>query len=324
MEIKSYFVYVKTPLSPHFVHKSWAESINSENIKLSMNPATQYEVAKKFIKNFIKLKNEKILLIIESLYALPFVYFVKKKLRDKLITVSIIADTTFYPPKFNIIRKTYFEMFKLKYMIDYFIAVSKTIKSWIIRFGFREDQVFVNHPFSILETNEEEIKNKEIKKSVSFIGNFTKLKAAKRILKISKNMKDTNFYIIGSVCKKIVIKEENVKCYYNLSWEDLKKILLSSSIYLHPFEFDPFPVCVIDSMRCGNYPLVYKFVGVSEVLRKDNILLSLDESYITKKLEETFDSISKRDFYYHYKISKRFTKEKSTQNFKKIIQKLLI
>jgi len=324
MEIKGYFVYVKTPLSPHFVHKSWAESINSEDIKLSINPAVQYEIAKKFIKNFKELKNEKALLIVESLYALPFVYFVKRTLKDKLVTVSIIADTTFYPPKFNIIRKMYFEFFRLKYIIDYFITISQKIKSWIINFGFQEDRVFVNYPFSILETNKVEIKNKEINKSVSFIGNYTKLKAAKRILKISKNMRDTNFFIVGSVCKKMVIKEENVKCYYNLSWEGLKKILLSSSVYLHPFEFDPFSVAVIDGMRCGNYPLVYKLVGASEVLKKDNVLLSLDENYIIKRLKETFDSISKRDLYFYYKISKRFTKEKSTKNFKKIVNKILI
>jgi len=46
MGIKSYFVYEKIPLRPHFVHKSWAGSINSKDIKLSMNPAVQYEIAK--------------------------------------------------------------------------------------------------------------------------------------------------------------------------------------------------------------------------------------------------------------------------------------
>ncbi|MEM5820886.1 MAG: glycosyltransferase [Candidatus Aenigmatarchaeota archaeon] len=321
-----YFVYVTSPLSPHFVHHEWAKSIGCKDLKIPINPFLQFYYSEKieeFLKNLIK-GGQEVLFVVESLYALPFIYKIKRSFKTKVKIVSIIADTSFYPPKYSLIRRIYFNFFKLKDFVDYYIVVSNKIKNWMVERNIEDSKIFVVRPFSIIETKKREVLNKEINNNIVFIGNYTKIRAAKRVLKLSYLLKDFNFYIVGSVCKALNIKRKNnVFCTYNLTWNELKKLLLSSTIYIHPFEFDPFPVSVIDAMRCGNYPLVYSYVGTSEILNKENILRTLDIKKWEKKIVDIRNSISKKDFIKYYKISLNHTKEKSIEEFRKVIEKII-
>ncbi|MEM5828299.1 MAG: glycosyltransferase [Candidatus Aenigmatarchaeota archaeon] len=328
--VLKYFIYVNSPLSPHFVHYEWAKSIGCEPLKIPINPFLQF----KYLKNFEKIikkdyynsNDKEILVIVESLYALPFIYKLKKLYKGKLKIISIIADTSFYPPKLSAIRKIYFKIFRLKEFIDYYIVVSNTIRDWMIkRSNINESKIYVVRPFSLLDIKKREIVKKERNNTITFIGNYTKIKAAERVLKLALMLRDFNFYIIGSVCRVINKKRKsnNVYCTYNISWNELKSILLKSIIYLHPFEFDPFPVAVIDAMRCGNYPLVYFYVGASEILHEQNILKTLETEKWLNRIIDIKDSISKKDFLKYYKLSLEYTKEKSIKKFKNTINKII-
>ncbi|MEM5882497.1 MAG: glycosyltransferase family 4 protein [Candidatus Aenigmatarchaeota archaeon] len=312
-----YFIYVDHPLSPHFVHLTWAKSIGAVPIKIPLNPFLQRSVLmRRDIKNF----NGSDVFIVESLYSIPYLYFLKRELRPKII--SIIADTTFYPPKLPL-RSVFYKLFRLNWIVDYFFTVSENIKKWAINFGIDKDRIFVVRPFSMLKIEKKEIIGKEKRKKITFIGNFTKISAANIVISISKKLPDFEFNIIGTVSKKIKNPPKNVKCYMNISWEDLKKILLSSSIYLHPMFFDPFPVSVLDAMRCGNFPLVYRLVGLSEVLKSKNVLYSLNLEYVIEKLLNTYAELSNKDFLRCYKFSKKYTKEKSIKTFKRIFNSII-
>ncbi|MBU5682099.1 MAG: glycosyltransferase [Candidatus Aenigmarchaeota archaeon] len=294
--MSTYFLYVNSPLSPHFVHLTWAKSVKAIPIKIPINPVSQYFTLVKRDEKIIKSDDT---IIVESLYALPYLYLLKNKVKVKVI--SIIADSTFYPSKLPL-RKYFYNIFKLDQVVDYFFTVSKEIKEWIINYGIDETKIYVVRPFSLLDVKKRLIKRKVKNKKITFIGNYTKTSAAKLIISIAEYLKDFKFYLIGTVSKKIKNPPKNVKCYMNISWEELKKILLSSSIYLHPMFFDPFPVSVLDAMRCGNFPLVYRLVGSSEILSKENIFYSLNPREIISKIIKVYKNLSTKDFLKYYKI----------------------
>ncbi|MBU5682105.1 MAG: glycosyltransferase [Nanopusillaceae archaeon] len=193
----------------------------------------------------------------------------------------------------------------------------------MVDYGIDKEKIFVVRPASTLKVNKEEIKDKKIRKSITFIKNFPSSKVAEIVLKIAKELPDFEFNIVGTVSKKIKNPPKNVKCYMNISWEELKKILLSSSIYLHPMFFDPFPVSVLDAMRCGNFPLVYRLFGSSEILSKENIFYSLDEKEIAEKVLKTYENLSEKDFIKYHKHGMKFSEKRSSKEFRKVFNRIL-
>jgi len=245
--------FIGGPHKPHKAHLIWIDSIGAKKIDfLSQKPKTkisflrpldiiiyQYSLYRKTMKFYEK----KSIFILESPFSLPYAFFLKKELDAKII--SIIPDHSFYPVNIPF-RKYFYKAFNLNDTVDYFITVSEIIKKWMVDYGIDKERIFVVRPTSTLKVNKEEIKDKKIKKSISFIKNFPSSKVAEIVLKIAKELPDFEFNIVGTVSKKIKNPPKNVKCYMNISWEELKKILLSSSIYLHPMFFDPFAVSVLD------------------------------------------------------------------------------
>ena len=83
------FLYPASPISPHYAHLTWAKSLNARIIKTPMG--------------FRFFDNNKIpdsdILLLESLYCLPFAKRYKQKINPQCKIISIIADTSFWKEK---------------------------------------------------------------------------------------------------------------------------------------------------------------------------------------------------------------------------------
>lgn len=307
---KCTFLFPSSPKSPHFVHFIWAKSVCSNFVRTPMGFG---------IFDMKKIPKSDVLLL-ESLYCLPIAKKYKKKINPSCKVISIIADTAFWRKKLSVARRVYYKLY-IK-CIDGFIAVSKRIKNDIL--NYINKPVKVVRPFLV---NRFEIKKSKFKKTILFIGNETKEKGFLELIEAMNFLPDFKLFLVGDCYKRISKTPVNV--YVEGKVLTLKKYFKLCSYYVHPAYFDPCPVTVFEAMYAGLIPIITKDVGQSELLGKDLSQLILKNNkpeLIAEKILEihSYPLYKKQKIVRKCKkIAKKYTKERSIKNFKKIFYQLL-
>lgn len=303
------FLYPESAISPHIVHKTWAKSIGSHFVQTP--------------KAFGKFNLDQIppsdALLLESLYCLPFA----KRYHDKnpeCKIICIIADTSFWKEKLNILRKVYYWKY-LRY-VDAFITVSERIKRDIL--DTTHKKVEVVRPFPINTYNK---KVYNFNKNILFIGNDAREKGYGKLVAAMKYLKDYELYLVGSCSYKVKSNIKNIHKEGRV--ESIKKYLELCSLYAHPADFDPCPVSVFEAMFSGIIPIITRGVGQSELIPKNREYLILEDNspekiaesiiFVNGLSKKTKLSIAKE----MKKISSMYTEKKSTGEFKIKFNQLL-
>ncbi len=153
--MKATFLYPDSGISPHYVHKTWAESVGAigeqRQIKTPM-PRGLY------LKNTISLFNfdvKKIpqtdVFFVESLYSLPVAAKYKKLINPNCKIIALVCDTAFREDKLSLARILFYK----KYLpfIDGFIAVSEKMKYQIEniykKLGLKAVPIIVVRPYDV-------------------------------------------------------------------------------------------------------------------------------------------------------------------------------
>ena len=293
------FLYPNSPKSPHKVHKTWGLSVCKFMFK------TPLGIGKFNIKKIPKTK----IILIESLYSIPFAKKIKK--RDNCKIIAIISDTSFWEEKLNIFRKVFYKVY-LKY-IDGFIVTSKRIKKDIEKFS--KAPVKVVYPYIV---NTFPIKNRKKNNNILFIGEDVEEKGFKYLIEAMKYLPNFKLYLVGGCYKKIKSKRKNI--YVIGRVKNLRKYFEKCYFYIHPADFEPFGVVVGEAMFAGLIPIITKNVGISELFTKKLKILILNNNNpktIAKKIKELYNINDKEIIKECKKLSKKLSKQSSIKNFKK-------
>ncbi len=309
--MKCTFLYPDSPKSPHYVHKSWAESVSKKYIKTPLGFGF-------FNTNIIP---ESDVLILESLYCLPFARKYKKNNPNCKIIV-IIADTSFWNKKLSISRKIFYKIY-LKH-VDGFITVSNRIKKDVE--NYTKKPVIVVRPFIV---NKYSLDRKCFNKNIVFIGNDSKEKGFLYAVNAMKYLEDFDLYLVGSCCKKVDNSLVSNNIHKEGSVKSIKKYFQLNTYYIHPADFDPSPVVVWEAMHAGLIPIISKDVGQSEVLNgtlKSLVLTDVNPETIAKRVKD-IDKLSEKEkkniINKCKEIASNYTKEKSIYEFKVKFKELL-
>lgn len=304
------FLYPDSGISPHHVHKTWAMSICQTMLKTPLGIG-------KFDINQIP---ESDVIVIESLYCLPFAKKYKK-LHPNCKIISIIADTSFWKEKLTIARKLFYRLNLSS--VDAFITVSERIKGDIQ--NHIDKPVIVVRPFLV---NRYSTRKKQFTKNVLFIGNDALEKGFLTAIKAVKNLPDFNLYLIGTCYKKISATEiKNIHVEGKVP--ALRKYFDLCSYYIHPAEFDPSPVTIWEAMYAGLIPIISKHVGQCELftgILKQLILEDTEPKTIVAKLME-IDKLTPKEKTNMTKACKKlasnFIETKSVPEFKKAVNNVI-
>lgn len=304
------FLYPKSGISPHFVHRAWAMSVCKSIIETPMGFG-KFDISKIPYSDFI---------IIESLYCAPFAKKYKK-LHPKCKIISLVADTSFWEKKCGLMRNMYYKIY-LK-SIDGFVAVSERIATdakKIIR-----KPVIVVRPFLV---NKYSAKKGEFGKKILFVGNSSEEKGFGNAIKAMETLPNFDLYLVGT-CYKKISKKHKINVHVECVVPSLNKYFNSSTYYLHPADFDPSPVTVWEAMHAGLIPIITKDVGQSELFIGQMAKLVIKNNKpetIAEKLREldNLPFLKKKELVkICRKIASNYTREKSVKEFKKKFKELI-
>ncbi len=302
------FLYPASGISPHEVHLAWAKSIGSRVVETPMGIG---------FFDLNKLRGSDLLLL-ESLYCAPFAKRYKKKNPDCKI-ISIIADTSFWPPRSSIARK----MFYRRYLgiVDGFLADSNRIKRDILNYIRRP--VAVVMPFAVHRFC---IKKRGLNKALLFIGNEPEEKGYKYIVRAMDLLPDFELFLVVGCGKKVKARKKNIRVERRVP--RMKKYFAKCSFYVHPADFEPFGVAPLEAMHAGLIPIITKDVGLSEMFDKELrtllVLRSNAPDEIARKVLEIYNLKNKEKIIKKCKaLSKNWTEEKSVKLFKKSFSEVL-
>ena len=309
--MKITFLYPDSPISPHFSHLTWAKSVCKNIVKTPIKIGF-FDISKIPVSD---------VLLIESLYCLPYAKIYKKRINPDCKIISIIADTSFWKNKLNLFRIIYYKMYLDS--IDGFIAVSERIKRDIRNYTCKP--VVVVRPFPV---NAFRFKKYVFNKNILFIGNKTEEKGYKYLIESMKYLPNFELLLVGDCYKGIQdILSKNIHIEGRV--KKLTNYFKKCSYYVHPADFDPCPVSVWESMSAGLIPIITKDVGQSEIFSNELKKLILDNNKpitIANKLTE-IDGLSNHN---KLKLSKKckrivenYIKEKSIKAFRKSFFKLI-
>lgn len=307
--MKSTFLYADSGISPHYVHKTWAMSICNSIVKTPMGIG-------KFDINIIPDSD---LLIIESLYCLPFAKKYKKKNPNCKI-VAMVADTSFWKKRLSLGRRIYYKLYMDA--VDGFIAVSNRIKTDIK--SYINKPVVVVRPFLVNKHKKKLVFNKNI----LFIGNDSIEKGFNYAIEAVEKLPEFELFLVGT-CSKKAKKVENKNIHIEGKVTSLKKYLDKCTYYIHPADFDPSPVVVWEAMYAGLIPIVTNDIGQSEVFtgRLGKLILKNNQPETVRAKILELDNLSKTQkkaiLKNCKKISVIYTEKNSVKDFKKSLNKLL-
>ncbi|MBD3230471.1 MAG: glycosyltransferase [Candidatus Lokiarchaeota archaeon] len=316
--INSTFLYPDSPKSPHLVHLNWAKHV-CQNIIQTPMPSNLRKVWKIFFKEMGKIPHSDVLLL-ESLYCLPIAARYKKIINPNCKIVSIIADTSFWKEKMNILRRIFYKIF-LRY-INGFITVSYRIKNEIKKYIKRPTEVV--RPFMI---NEFKTGAYKFNKKILFIGNEAKEKGFLNLIESMKLLENYELFLVGDCYKGIGKTANNVNVEGRV--DNLAKYFNSCSIYVHPADYDPCPVSIFEAMHAGLIPIISKYVGQSEIFPKKlkNLIVQNNQPMTIKQKIKEVEAFSD-DYKFHLIekaiiISLNYKKDKSIKDFKEKFYKIL-
>jgi len=316
----STFLYPSSPKSPHPVHLTWAKSVCKYFIRTPMKTGIAHVLSLFSRFDVTKIPYNDVLLL-ESLYCLPFARRYKKRVNPKTKIISIIADTSFWKKKMTLSRRVYYKLY-LDY-VDGFIAVSEKIKKDIQE--YIERPVEVVRPFLVHKYNK---RKTEFNKKILFIGNEVKEKGFLKLVEAMKFLPKFELFLVGNCYKAVDKIPKNVHVEGRV--KSLNPYFNECSFYVHPADFDPYPVSVFEAMYAGLIPIITKNVGQAEILKKEGLNELILENNKPETIAEKILEIENKSVTWKKTVSKRckeiaerYTKEKSVKEFKKAFKKLL-
>ncbi|MEM2890542.1 MAG: glycosyltransferase family 4 protein [Candidatus Hadarchaeum sp.] len=306
--MKISFLYPASGISPHPVHLAWAKSVGAKVVETPMGIGF-FDVE--------KLEGSELLLL-ESLYCAPFAKRYKKK-HPNCKVISLIADTSFWPPRLSIARKIFYRMYLGA--VDGFLADSNRIRNDIK--NFIDCPVGVVRPFAVNRYN---IKKREFTKTLLFIGNEAEEKGYRHLVRAMEFLPDFDLFLAGNCCKVIKTKKENIHLEGWVS--NLREIFEKCSIYVHPADFEPFGVAPLEAMHAGLIPIITKDVGLSEMfdsyLSRALILKSNKPIEIANRVFEVYSSKERGDIVKKCKkLARSWTEIKSIKLFRESLSRVL-
>jgi glycosyltransferase involved in cell wall biosynthesis len=308
--MRATFLYPASGISPHYVHEAWAMSVCEKAVKTPMGIG----------KFNIKQIPESDVLLLESLYCLPFAVRYKKAHPNCKI-ISIIADTSFWEKKLTLARRLFYRLYLGH--VDGFIAVSDRIRKDAR--SYTGKPVITVRPFLV---NKYAVGKRKFNKNVLFIGNETVEKGFGYAIEAVKALQDFNLYLVGTCYRKIK-KSVPSNVHVEGKVPSLEKYFKNCTYYVHPADFDPSPVTVWEAMCAGLIPIISKNVGQAEVfpgILKKLVLKDTNPKTIADKILE-IDAIlngQKREIISGCKaLAVHYTKNPSVREFKSAFNRLV-
>ncbi len=264
-----------------------------------------------------KLEGSDILLL-ESLYCAPFAKRYKKNYLSCKV-ISIIADTSFWPPRLNVARKMFYKVYLDT--VDGFLADSNRIRGDLK--NYIERPVAVVRPFAV---NRFSIKKNDFSNALLFVGDEPEEKGYRYLVRAMDLLPDFELFLVGNCRKKVRTRRKNVHLEGRVS--SLKKYFEKCSIYVHPADFEPFGVAPLEAMHAGLIPIITKDVGLSEMLNRElkKLLLLRNNTpgEIARKVLEIYNLKNKGKLIKKCEaLSRNWTEKKSVELFKKSLSEVL-
>jgi len=249
-----------------------------------------------------------------------------KNPRAKIILLN--ADAFFYLISRSIFPKKLLMKFLLSF-VDHIITVSKMNKRLASKY-FKSRDIKVVHPFGVnvnfdiscpLDTS-----------NILFIGSHRADKRFDNLVEAVKILNDDNgnfqLYLIGSCCD--IIEEKHDWLHKIGFTKHPEKYFSRCSFYVHPADFEPFPVSVLEAMSAGIIPIVTENTGQSEVFREHGLDFLILKDNKPKTIAEKIMRVYNRPLHWKRKISRkckdisrRFSKESQVKEFKEVFNKTL-
>lgn len=312
---------------PHPVHRAWMESVSSRPLL----PFIPKKLA--FVRDWGPFFNQP-LSFINSFFIPKAKVYLLTGVGNTLATfrkpkgvkvISINSDTFFMDLKnASYLRKKY-SLFLLK-QIDGFVSTSNMMKELAKKYTFVPHKVV--YPFYNVKKF---LRIKPDYKSINIcsIATARYSKGAdilKEVFKIYKNkFKDSKLFVLGKGDLSEMLRKE--KSIINPDWADPKDYFPKSGIYINTARIEPFGVNILEAMAAGLPPLVSKYCGAAEIVKKIDpwLITSLNPKEIAKKAIELQINIKRKKELGKKakKIALEYTKNRSIKNFEKAFEKLL-
>jgi glycosyltransferase involved in cell wall biosynthesis len=173
---------------------------------------------------------------------------------------------------------------------DKVLSVSELVAKLI------DNDVFVLHPVPPEIDKLLEAKSVERRPWVCFVGAFIPIKGLHLVPDVAHRLRGegvrVTFMLIGgteeSRLTRLILRKaetfgvrEYIKIVKPLPRAELVNLLRRCSVYLHPSLFDAFPVSVVEAMALGVVPVIAKYVGAAEIVKK------VDQSLIREPTPES-------------------------------------
>ncbi len=313
--------------TPHFVHKTFAKSINSK--KVVINQKIIYFLRKfklerlVFLISFLYglfLKVEEDILFVEgtiSLFCVPILKFKNRHLK----VIYLDGDLTLQ------------EIFKKKRhkVMDFYFKFVDGIISLSERNKFFAEQV-VNVPIEVCFPFPVNFKRVNVvrKNYGLYVGRLAKEKNVQRILEFVKQSKDIEKLLVvgsGPLEKEVFNASKNSKIEYLGHKKNVSKYYFMCKFLLHLTDKDSFPCTVLEATKCGCYPLISEKIGNSNLFDKRFVIKDINNNEeINNKIKFILNNEKSSNFFLG-KSSKRILIEKEAVElfkvkFDKLIKKI--
>ncbi|MFB2623665.1 glycosyltransferase family 4 protein [Methanothermobacter marburgensis] len=311
---------------PHKVHAEFAKSITD---RWQFYGNDRKSIIKIFLRSIIKDKYNADVVFSEGGSGLPLA--VLKRLKNPQTKIILLnADKFFYLISRTSFPKRWLMSFLISF-VDHIIAVSEMNKRFASDY-FDSTNISVVNAFGVNVSFD--INCRIDTSNILFIGDhrisdkrFDNLVEALNLLNKDKEGK-FRLYLIGSCCDVV---EEDFNWLHKVGFTKHPEEYFSEcSIYVHPAEFDPFPVSVLEAMSAGIIPIITENTGQSDVLKKHGLgFLIMDDNEpanIAKKILEIYSKPVewKKEVSLKCKeISRIFSKENQVKKFKKTFNEIL-
>lgn len=165
------------------------------------------------------------------------------------------------------------------------------------------------------------------------VSRFSREKKLENVPRIAKLVNErVSFLIVGSAQSyadvypiQKAIRElnvgERVKIMTNVPRDTLRKLLLSSKVYLHTREYEPFGITIAEAMSTGCIPIVPDSGGPREFVPENLRYEAIEEGAM--KIERAIDQWSTKKMREIINSAKSFNEQKFSERFLRIVNKTI-
>lgn len=174
---------------------------------------------------------------------------IKKSLIEKFIIRLIVSYCTIFSRQLIFLTDG-----QKKEISKYFLFKKYFLKKAIVIHNFIEKEYILN-------------KEKEINFDIIYVGRYTKLKGFYDLIRLSSDMPNINFHIIGSGDRFIDINK-NIIDHGVIKYEEVYKYYDKCGIFLLPSYTEAFPLVILEAMARGLVILTSNLPGIREIIKE--------------------------------------------------------